>query len=402
MAGLYIHIPFCRSKCDYCDFFSMPLATACRQGGKDVYQRYVSALLSELKLRKDEINQPIQTVYIGGGTPSALPGDWLPKLVEAILQQIGEWDIVEEVTVEANPEDISLANLRRWRNAGVNRISIGVQSFEYEQLSKAGRQHSVEAALQALEILAVEGINYNADLIYGLPGQSLESWLSQLRKLLTYSPNHLSAYLLSYEPGTRLFVRRERGAVEEADESLVVAMYDALCHEMVLNGYHHYEISNFSKPEFASRHNSAYWDLTPYLGLGCSAHSFDGVSRRYNPSSLGKYLAKIERGVVAAEVDDESLTDRINDYIITSLRTCRGLSLDLVVEKWGRAAAEAILQKSLPFLKVGQMLFNYQSVLSFIDVDPKWVVDSSQCGFLSIQESAWLTADCIFRELLLD
>lgn len=388
MAGLYIHIPFCRSKCDYCDFFSMPLATACRQGGHAVYARYVDALLKEFELREWEVSEPIKTVYIGGGTPTALPGALLVSLIREIVDRVERKNCgykIEELTIEGNPEDVSREALHALKDAGVNRVSIGIQSFDSTQLHDAGRKHSVEASLKALEILAEDGINFNADLIYGLPGQSLASWRQQLLRLLEFRPNHLSAYLLSFEPGTKLFARRENGTIVEADEQLAVEMYRNLCEEMARAGYEHYEISNFALPGCRSRHNSSYWNLTPYLGLGCSAHSFDGVVRRYNPSNLNQYLGKVERGEVAALEDEEVSIDRINDYIITSLRTSDGLSLDMVNKKWGADMRHTIFEKCMPFLQSGRLQ------------------EASAGSFkLIIPEEFWLTADNILRELLLD
>lgn len=402
MAGLYIHIPFCRNKCDYCDFFSMPLTAAARQGGNTVYQRYVDALLVELKLRRNEISEPIRTIYIGGGTPSALPRNLLPELVKALLAEVDEHSLVKEVTIEANPEDVTSESLKRWQDAGVNRISIGVQSFDSGELHDAGRRHPVEAGVRALELLHAERINFNADLMYGLPGQSLVSWSSQLRRLLSYSPNHVSAYLLSYEPGTKLFVRRAKGAVKEADEQLAVEMYTLLCEEMSRNGYRHYEISNFALPGYSSAHNSSYWNLTPYLGLGCSAHSFDGINRRFNPSNLIQYLHNIERGAVAAELDEETVTDRVNDYIITSLRTDRGLSVELVMQKWGGEVARNIIQNCAPFIEAGQLKFCQLASEANEEESAENLCKHPSSGRIVIPEKYWLTADNILRNILLE
>lgn len=365
----------------------MPLATACRQGGgATVYRRYIDAIITELRLRLIELSKPVTTVYIGGGTPSALPGDLLAQLVSRVIEQLKMSGFsssnLEEVTIEANPEDVTQTNLHRWQSAGVNRISIGVQSFDASQLKAAGREHAVSESEKALEILSREGINFNADLIYGLPGQTIASWRNQLSHLFEYHPNHISAYLLSYEPGTKLYVRRERGVVEETDETMAESMYQILCEEMAQHGYEHYEISNFALPEAYSRHNSSYWNLTPYLGLGCSAHSFDGSSRRFNPSNLLKYLEKIERGVVAAELDEETLEDSINDYIITSLRTKNGLSLPLVKNRWGEGFVNAIRTNGEKFISAGQLIL-------------------SDSRSLIIPEKYWLTADAILRELLI-
>lgn len=383
MAGIYVHIPFCRSKCDYCDFFSMPLATACRHG-RDIFERYVAAVVSELRIRASELTEPVKTVYIGGGTPTALPSDLLIRLIDSILSaDIGSLEIrPREVTVEGNPEDITYENLQRLKEVGVNRISIGIQSFDPEELRKVGRHHQWYEGAKALDVLAKDGINYNADLIYGLPGQTLDSWSRQLNSLLDYNPPHVSAYLLSFEPATKLYVRRDKGEVTEADEKTAVDMYTVLCQEMNKHGYEHYEISNFAKPGCFSRHNSSYWKLTPYLGLGCSAHSFDGVDRRFNPSNLKEYIQNIERGEVAAIIDEEDSSDRINDYIITSLRTASGMDLALIERKWGSGVKKTILSQANGLIGDGRLILTGNQLV--------------------IPEAEWLTADSVMREMLLD
>lgn len=363
----------------------------CGSGQSSVYERYADALVSEFAMRCRELAEPIRTVYFGGGTPSALPADLLERLVAALLRSVEQWNgtcgrggvslDIEEVTIEANPEDITAERIESLRRAGVNRISIGVQAFDTKQLHDAGRAHDSAASLDALRLLSESGINYSADLIYGLPGQTVRSWHDQLNRLLEFRPPHISCYLLSYEPGTRLYAQRERGRVAEADEATATEMYRILCEQAEHQGYTHYEISNFALPGWHSRHNSSYWNLTPYLGLGCSAHSFDGRTRRFNPSSLIGYLSSIEKGKVAAEVDDETLTDQINDYIITSMRTSAGLSLPLVKTRWGSETLSRLLSNADPYLNNGRLQLQ----------DSRFV----------IPEHHWLMADAILRDLIL-
>lgn len=395
MAGIYLHIPFCRNKCAYCDFYSMPLSAARHCGGEDVFARYARAVMLELDLRLPELDEPVYTIYIGGGTPTAMPQSVLLPMLSQLKSAVERFNCrlsernsvsvpvceIGEFTIEANPEDISDNAIDRLCSVGVDRISIGVQSFDGEQLQAVDRRHSADMSLKALETLSRSGINYSADLIYGLPGQTAESWQMQLDRLLDFRPPHFSAYLLSYEPGTRLYALRENGRVEEASEETAVAMYDALCKVATNRGYNHYEISNFSLPGREAVHNSSYWNLTPYLGLGCSAHSFDGEIRRINPANLSRYLRAIERGATAADIEEETLINRVNDNIITALRTSGGLSIDRFRQLWG---AEITAQ----FLKNIRSLSPSSGLILSTDS-------------IRISETHWLTADAILREIIL-
>lgn len=392
MAGLYIHIPFCRTKCAYCDFFSMPINSTQKKDA-NIFEQYCHTLLKEFENRQQELNEPITTIYIGGGTPTALPLQLLCSFIAQIKTRVDNFnhfsraskssviqntDLIQEFTVEANPEDITAENLLQLQAVGVNRISIGVQSFDSTQLNAIQRYHNAKTSLQALETLHQSGINYSADLIYGLPGQTCNSWEAQLKELLQFQPPHFSSYLLSYEPGTRLYAKRELGLVEEADEATAVNMYSRLIAVAKTYGYNHYEISNFALPGKEAVHNSSYWNLTPYLGLGCSAHSFDGINRRYNPSNLKQYLSS-----QTPIIDDETNINRINDYIITSLRTNKGLSTSLIREKWGSIYENKVMTKITDQIKDGK------------------IIQTPNLTFI-IPEIYWLTSDSILRELILD
>lgn len=373
MAGLYLHIPFCRSKCAYCDFFSSP-----RTGELDPYAR---SLVDELRLRKGELGmEPVKTVYLGGGTPSMLPPATLASLVEGVRREVS-LDSVEEFTIEANPEDVTPAFLEVARSLGINRVSIGVQSFFDDELRAVNRKHSSGESLRALETLAASGFNFNADLIYGLPGQSLQRWEENLRMMIGFRPPHLSAYLLSYEPGTLLYARLMNGKVKEASEREAAEMYDALCAMTSAHGYRHYEISNLSLPGMESRHNSSYWDYTPYLGLGCAAHSFDGASRRYNPLDIKRYIDALSRGETVCVLEEETADNRFNDYVVTSLRTDRGLSPAFVEKGWGVERRRWLDRAAAPLVRGGML-------------------DLSTDGNLVVPEKRWLTSDAVMRELI--
>lgn len=306
MAGLYIHIPFCTTKCAYCDFYSGPL----RLFDADAY---ADALMRELDARRSEVGE-FATVYIGGGTPGTMPAHLHARF---LMLAPGER------TVELNPENVTPQYADALLCAGANRVSMGVQSLVDSELRAVGRRHSAAEAVSAFKILRAAGFdNISLDLIYGLPGQSTESWQRSLTGLLELAPEHLSAYLLSYEPGTLLYARLQKGDIEEASDEVVCEMYETLCVEARAAGYEHYEISNFARPGFHARHNSSYWDMTPYLGLGPGAHSFDGVLRRFNPPDYKGYMSAPERFF---KIEAENADERFNDRVMTALRTARGV-----------------------------------------------------------------------------
>lgn len=360
MAGLYVHIPFCHSKCAYCDFYSV--ANPSRM------EEVVRRILEEFSERRGEIDS-ITTLYFGGGTPSILP----PHLFRALAAELRE-ESVCEFTIEVNPEDVTPEAVAVWTSAGVNRVSMGVQSFNAGELKAVRRRHSPDDAVNAFETLRKGGIqNMSLDLIYGLPGQDFNSWQSSLGKLLEMRPEHFSAYCLSYEPGTLLFRQLERGEVSQADEELIEQMYAHLCSTAREAGYEHYEISNFALPGKHSRHNSSYWDGTPYLGLGPGAHSCDshGV-RRINPADIRTYL----NSKPAFIIEEENRDERINDEIITGLRTSRGLDLQKIDTDY----RDEILANATTHLRCGNL-----------------VHDGSR---LYIPEPRWLIADAIMRDVI--
>lgn len=323
MSGVYIHIPLCHSKCAYCDFYSRP--------SENRHDRICSAIAAEFGLRRHELDADpaIRTLYIGGGTPSILSPENLATAISSIPTEN-----LTEFTIEVNPEDVTPEKVAAWRSLGINRVSMGVQSFVDRELEFVGRRHTAGDAMRAYEILRRGGFtNISLDLIYGLPLQTLESWQYSLDRLLALSPEHFSAYALSYEPGTRLYAMLVSGKLDPVDDDTVADMYDLLEVQAGEAGFLHYEISNFARPDFHSRHNSSYWDSTPYLGLGPAAHSFDSRLRRYNPSDTTRWLDAVERGESAAIVDPETDRDRLADIIFTRLRTAAGLPLALIPDE---------------------------------------------------------------------
>lgn len=343
MAGLYIHIPFCHSKCFYCDFYSTPNIESMSQ--------YIDALLIELRLRIDEVKNNISTIYIGGGTPSILPIKLLQKICNGLSDYV-DVSQLDEFTIEANPEDITPEWVKCITQLGINRVSMGIQSFDDRELDAINRRHSSEDAYNAIDILRQHGItNISGDLIYGLPGQSFDSWKYSLNKLMSLRLPHFSAYLLSYEQGTILYSRLMAGKVEEASEELVNEMYQYLIDVARNNGYDHYEISNFSISGKAAIHNSSYWNDLPYLGIGVSAHSFDGRNRKHNPSNIKNYISQLQQFKCIYEIEVEDAITRHNDYIIVSLRTSKGIDINFYQQRFGFD----LLKIAKPYIDSGQM-----------------------------------------------
>ncbi len=319
--SIYIHIPFCQSRCIYCDFYSTTL-------GRDFMASYVKALKREMHLRRQYIKGTrVHTIYIGGGTPSLLPGSSLKEIFDDISSCF-TIDANAEITIEANPDDVTPEWLTSLAKTPVNRISMGAQTFNDKLLSFLGRRHNSQQTINAVEACKEAGLtNISLDLMYGLPRQSFDDWKHDVRLCLSLGIKHLSAYLLSYEEGTRLDTMLKQGLVREADEELSRQMYDYLMSETSKAGFQHYEISNFALPGYHSCHNSSYWQGTPYLGLGAGAHSYDGErTRRANMPDIKAYIAATED----VPHETETLSDKslYNEFIMTRLRTSAGIPLN--------------------------------------------------------------------------
>ena len=349
MAGIYVHIPFCASRCSYCDFFStLRLAEA--------GAAYVEAVIAEARLRAVELRgEQVTTLYLGGGTPSQLPLPLLERLVDG-LSDVLDLSGVEEFTVEANPDDVTIGWCSAVARLGVNRVSMGVQSFEDHILRGIGRRHTARQAVEAVAALRDAGVgNISIDLIYGLPGQTLVSWADSLRQALELAPQHISAYGLSYEPGTRLWWQRERGEVVDVPEEQCLAMYRILVEKLQAAGYEHYEISNFAVPGYRSRHNSSYWDDTPYLGLGAAAHSYDGTVRRYNPHDLQRYMSAVMAGETACEQERLSPWERYDERVMLGLRTARGVDAERLRTEFGDEAWRHFTREAQRHVEAGNL-----------------------------------------------
>ena len=349
MAGLYIHIPFCESRCIYCGFYSTTFA--------NLKDQYVEAVCKEAQLVFDDMEEVISagrvsTVYIGGGTPSQLSPSLLQKLFEAIENHCGPLSHLE-VTMECNPDDLTDEYAATLRELPVNRISMGAQTFSDERLRFLHRRHNSLQVCEAVERLRRIGIdNISIDLMFGFPGETLDDWKADIKQALSLQVEHISAYSLMFEEGTPLYKLREQGKVKEIDEELSLKMYETLIDQLTADGYEHYEISNFARPGFHSRHNSSYWDGTPYIGLGAAAHSYDIDSRWWNISDVREYIRRIRNGESPIEEREILNTPmRFDDTVMTALRTCRGLCIDQVEKQFGREMKQYLMTNASPHLQ---------------------------------------------------
>lgn len=352
MAGIYIHIPFCAKRCLYCDFFSstdMQFKTP-----------YIQAIIREMELRKDYIdNEPIETIYFGGGTPSQLGEKDFEKIFDAI-NRIFDTSQCQEITLEANPDDMTPEYVASLQKLPFNRISMGVQSFQEKDLRFLNRRHNREQAIRAVALCKEHGIsNINIDLIYGLPGQTLDEWSLNLEEAIQLDVPHISAYHLIYEERTALYKLLKEGGITPVDEELSVSLFSTLINRLTKAGYLHYEISNFARPGYISQHNSSYWLGKKYIGIGAAAHSYNGSNRLWSVSSLPLYLKGIATETPNVEIEELDENTQYNDFIITRLRTMWGIQLQKIKELFGEEKWNYLKQQAEPYLQ--QDLLNLQN-----------------------------------------
>lgn len=319
MAGIYLHIPFCKQACHYCNFH---FSTSLRN-----HPELVAALGKEIVLRKDYLqHQPINTIYFGGGTPSLLPAEALAFILSCIRQE--HWyDTEAEITLEANPDDITEENCRNWQQMGINRLSIGVQSFREEELRWMNRAHSAAQSVERLKIAKYFFDNISIDLIYGLPHQTQTQWQGNIEQAISLGIPHLSCYALTVEPKTLLEKKILAGQYSPVEPDRQSEHFLLLMDLLENAGYRHYEISNFALPQKESRHNSAYWEGAHYLGIGPSAHSYNGISRQWNVSNNTQYIKALDKDQLPYEQEILTPVQRLNEYIMTALRTDTGIDL---------------------------------------------------------------------------
>ena len=376
--GVYIHIAYCRKKCIYCDFFSVGDRIADWHG-------YVDALCSEFNERIKEMACPLRSVYIGGGTPSLMPIGEFTRLCETIRPFLSE---AEEFTLEVNPDDVDEKKLEAWKKAGVNRMSMGIQSFDDNVLAALRRRHNASTARKAYRLARSFFDNVSIDLIFGLPGQTVEMWTNDLKEAIDMRPEHISAYSLMYEEGTPITMLRDSGRLDEVSEDVSEDMFLILIDNLKRAGYEHYETSNFALPGFRSIHNSSYWLQRPYLGLGPSAHSYDGYrTRKANRADIRSYIdywnsSNIENKSKGFFYDSEYLSDEelIEEYVMTRIRTCEGIPLEDFRHRFGEAALFSLIANCRQLLQSGVL----------ISVDKN----------IAIKESEILKSDSIILDML--
>ena len=325
MAGLYVHIPFCSSRCVYCGFYSTT--------GLTLRERYVDALCQEMSTRPLTEGESIGTIYLGGGTPSQLSIAQLQKIFLYIYKVYKIADGAE-VTMEVNPDDVTPEFAKALQQLPINRVSMGAQTFNDERLHFLCRRHSSAQVHEAVETLRQAGVqNISIDLMYGFPNQTLEEWQADISQALQLNVEHISTYSLMYEEGTPLYRLLEQGKVAEIDEELERKMYFTLIKSLESAGYEHYEISNFARKGYRSRHNSSYWKGIPYIGIGAAAHSFDIQTRSWNVADIKQYITAMEEGKRSFEAETLDEDTRYNDAVTVALRTCEGLDLSQLTDK---------------------------------------------------------------------
>jgi oxygen-independent coproporphyrinogen-3 oxidase len=347
MAGIYIHIPFCKKACHYCNFhFSTNSSNK---------PAMVQAIVKEAKLRAAYIHEGINTIYFGGGTPSLLMVDDCRLMIET-MRQLFMVDAGAEITLEANPDDITGEKLAAWKQAGINRLSIGIQSFIEEDLRWMNRAHNAAQALQSIKLAQQAGFdNITIDLIYGTPTLTDEQWYQNVQTAIALNVAHLSCYALTVEPKTALDKMIAAHKTAGVDSEKQSRHFELLMQWLNEAGFEHYEISNFAKPGMRSKHNSSYWQGKHYLGLGPSAHSYNGNSRQWNIANNALYIKNIEQGTVAYEIEHLTTAQQLNEYIMTSLRTNDGLWLQYIRERWGKAEEGRLLNDAASFINDKRM-----------------------------------------------
>jgi oxygen-independent coproporphyrinogen-3 oxidase len=356
MAGIYVHIPFCKKLCFYCDFYHVISVND--------NSAFIDALLKEASLRKDYLeSETVSTIYFGGGTPSVFS----VKDLGTILNHINKLFRVEqdcEISIELNPDDVLPAYLDGLKDLNINRISMGIQSWRDSDLKMLNRRHDSAQAIKALKDTLDAGFeNITIDLIYGIPGMSLKEWESNLDFSLSFDIKHLSAYHLTFEPGTVFGKMLEKGTISEIDENESVAQFNILIEKAESAGFIQYEISNFGKPGYFSIHNSNYWKQVSYLGLGPSAHSFNGYSRQWNIRDLKGYIKLISAGKSFYESEELNSKTRFNEYIMTSLRTMWGIDLEYVEEMFEKEGYDYIINLAGKFKNYGLMKQEKKSLI---------------------------------------
>lgn len=348
MAGIYLHIPFCKTRCIYCDFYSTTRS--------ELKSRYVQALRQELEMRKEYLKgEDIETVYFGGGTPSQLEKEDFELIFETIRTHYG-LNHCQEITLEANPDDLTSEYLAMLSSLPFNRLSMGIQTFDDNTLKLLKRRHNARTAIEAVSRCREAGFrNISIDLIYGLPGETKERWENDLRQAIALDVEHISAYHLIYEEDTPIYKMLKQHQISEVDEDSSLEFFTLLIEHLQKAGFEHYEISNFCRPGKYSRHNTSYWQGISYLGCGPSAHSFDGMTREWNVSSIDLYIKGIEENQRAFEIEHLDQVTRYNEFIITTIRTVWGTPIEKLQQTFGHELWEYCRKMAAPYLENGKL-----------------------------------------------
>ena len=346
-AGIYLHIPFCKTRCTYCDFYTL---TNEKQIGN-----FVNAICSEAALRSVETRENIKTIYFGGGTPSRLNNSQFEKIFESLFNNYSI-DTAAEITVEANPDDLSEEYIKRLSELPVNRISIGIQSFNDDELKFLSRRHTSKQAINSVKLLQKHGFdNISVDLMYGLPDQTIDIWKNNLKQVAELGIQHLSAYHLIYEEKTKMYNMLKAGKIKPVDEELSTEMFSILIDWMTSHGYTQYEISAFGKEGYFSQHNTSYWKNRKYIGLGPAAHSYDGFDRSWNIASLIRYIKGVETGNLERQAEHLSINEKYNEFILTGLRTMWGVDLKEMKSMFGEELYNYCIENSQSYINIGKL-----------------------------------------------
>lgn len=342
MSSFYIHIPFCKQACHYCDFhFSTSLKKK---------NEMILALAQEIAMRKNEVNDEVETIYFGGGTPSVLSTAEINFLIEKVYQN---YTVIEnpEITLEANPDDLDFEKIKELSSSKINRLSIGIQSFFEEDLKMMNRAHNAQQAKDSLEIARQYFDNITIDLIYGIPNMSAQRWIENIEFALSFGVPHISAYALTVEPKTALRKLIDKGVIPQPKDEVAESHFFLLMKILEEKGFIHYELSNFGKEGYFSKNNTSYWSGKKYTGIGPSAHSYNGTHRSWNISNNAIYIKEIQNRNLPSEIEKLTLSDRYNEYIMTGLRTIWGVSLERIRAEFGQEYYDYLLKSSEKFLE---------------------------------------------------